>query len=74
MVNQLKAAIELQTAGIFNGDTTAGQFSFSAKGFMLAGNYSISGNRIEVRITQKPWLLSCKKIESEIRKYLDANP
>jgi len=41
---------------------------------MLAGNYSISGNRIEVRITQKPWLLSCKKIESEIRKYLDANP
>ncbi|MES2454193.1 MAG: hypothetical protein V4594_01575 [Bacteroidota bacterium] len=71
MVSQLKAAIESQTNGIYQGDTSAGSFSFTAKGFDLAGNYSISGDTVAVNITKKPWLLSCSKIESEIRKYLD---
>lgn len=71
MVSQLKSAIESQTNGIFQGDTSAGSFSFTAKGFDLAGNYNISGDVIDVNITKKPWLLSCNKIESEIRKYLD---
>lgn len=71
MVSQLKAAIESQTNGIFQGDTSSGSFSFTAKGFGLAGNYNIVGDVIDVNITKKPWLLSCKKIESEIRKYLD---
>lgn len=72
MVEQLKAAILAQTDGVFNGDATAGAFSFMAKGFALAGNYTISGDTIDVSITQKPWLLSCRRIESEIRKYLEA--
>jgi hypothetical protein len=71
MVVQLKAAIESQTDGIFQGDSSAGLFSFSAKGFDLAGNYTISGDTIAVNITQKPWLISCSKIEKEIRKYLE---
>jgi hypothetical protein len=71
MVDRLKMAIEAQTAGLFQGNTSAGEFSFSAKGFNLAGNYTISGDMIEVFITKKPWLLSCRKIESEIRNYLE---
>lgn len=71
MVVQLKAAIESQTNGIFQGDTSSGSFSFTAKGFDLAGSYSIRGDIIDVNISKKPWLLSCGKIESEIRKYLD---
>nr|WP_068890285.1 hypothetical protein [Pedobacter panaciterrae] len=71
MVDQLKAAIEGQTAGLFQGNTSAGAFSFSAKGFKLAGNYSITGDIVQVEVTDKPWLLSCRKIEAEIRKYLD---
>jgi hypothetical protein len=71
MVSQLKAAIESQTNGIFQGDTSSGSFSFTAKGFDLAGNYSIAGDIVDVSVTKKPWLLSCSKIESEIRKYLN---
>ena len=71
MVTQLKTAVEAQADGVFNGDASAGQFSFSARGFDLAGGYSISGDLIEVSVFKKPWLLSCKKIEAEIRKYLD---
>ncbi|WGQ10683.1 hypothetical protein QG516_03315 [Pedobacter gandavensis] len=70
MVDQLKAAIEVQTDGLFQGNTLAGEFSFSAKGFKLAGTYRITGDTIQVEITNKPWLLSCRKIEAEIRKYL----
>jgi len=71
MVMQLKKAVEAQADGVFNGDTSAGEFSFSARGFDLAGGYCISGDVIEVSVFKKPWLLSCKKIEAEIRKYLD---
>lgn len=71
MVNQLKIAIESQTDGIFQGDISAGLFSFSAKGFDLAGNYTINGDTVAVQITKKPWLLSCNKIEREIKKYLE---
>ncbi|MFA4870798.1 MAG: hypothetical protein WC623_21555 [Pedobacter sp.] len=71
MVGQLRAAIEGQTDGVFNGDVSSGAFSFSARGFELAGGYSISGDLVEVRIAKKPWLLSCRKIEAEIRKYLE---
>lgn len=71
MVSQLRAAIESQTDGVFQGDTSAGIFSFSAKGFDLAGNYTINGDTIDVNITDKPWLISCSKIEKEIRKYLE---
>lgn len=70
MLEQLKAAIETQTDGIVQGDTTLGEFSFVATGFQIAGNYSIIGDLIEVQISKKPWLLSCGKIESEIRKYM----
>ncbi|MCX2454359.1 hypothetical protein OQX61_24020 [Pedobacter sp. PLR] len=71
MVEQLKAAIESQTDGVFRGDVLSGEFSFSARGFELAGGYSISGDLVEVTVSKKPWLLSCRKIESEIRKYLE---
>lgn len=70
MVKQLKAAIESQTDGVFSGDVLSGEFSFSAKGFALAGGYSVLGDLVELTVSKKPWLLSCKKIESEIRKYL----
>lgn len=71
MIRQLQIAIESQTDGFFQGDTTTGMFSFTAKGFELAGNYHIEGDLVELNVTKKPWLLSCKRIESEIRSYLE---
>lgn len=71
MIQQLQIAIESQTNGLFEGDTTSGLFSFTAKGFELAGNYQINGDLVDLNITKKPWLLSCKRIETEIRTYIE---
>ena len=70
LVAQLKSAILSQSNAHFEGDNTTGAFAFTAMGFDIAGNYGINGDTIDVNITDKPFLLSCSKIESEIRKYL----
>lgn len=70
LVAQLKSAILSQSNAHFEGDNTTGAFAFTAMGFDIAGNYGINGDIIDVNITDKPFLLSCSKIELEIRKYL----
>lgn len=70
LVSQLTDAIKAEKEGFFVGDTSSGRFSFLAKGFTLAGSYEIEGDTVKVSIIRKPWLLSCRKIEAEIRKFL----
>lgn len=72
MVSKLEAAI-LGQQGSFQGDETSGEFSFSALGFSFRGNYTVSGDQIAVQVTDKPFLVSCGKIESEIKKYMTAD-
>jgi hypothetical protein len=70
LVTQLKSAILSQSNAHFEGDNGTGAFAFTAMSFDIAGNYVIEGDSIDVNITDKPFLVSCSKIESEIRKYL----
>lgn len=70
LVAQLRSAIMSQSNAHFEGDNTTGAFAFTAMGFDIAGNYGINGDIIEVNITDKPFLVSCSKIESEIKKFL----
>ena len=35
----------------------------------IAGNYKITGAEVEFNITNKPFIISCHRIEKEIRKY-----
>lgn len=72
MVSKLEAAI-LGQHGSFQGDETSGVFSFSAVGLSFRGNYLIRGDQISVEVTDKPFLVSCSKIESEIKKYITAD-
>lgn len=72
MVSKLEAAI-LGQHGLFQGDETSGEFSFSAMGFSFRGNYIIRGDQIAVEVTDKPFLVPCSKIESEIKKYMTAD-
>lgn len=72
MVSKLETAI-LGQHGSFQGDEAGGEFSFSAMGFSFRGNYTIIGDQIAVEITDKPFLVSCGKIESEIKKYMTAD-
>lgn len=71
MVSKLSSAI-LSQKGAFEGDETSGNFSFSAMGFTFAGRYTVNGDEVSVVVTDKPFLVSCSKIESEIRKYIAA--
>ena len=70
LVTQLRSAILSQSNAHFEGDNTTGAFAFTAMGFDIAGNYGINGDIIDVNITDKPFLVPCSKIESEIRKFL----
>jgi len=70
LVAQLKSAILSQSNAHFEGDNTTGAFAFTTMGFDIAGNYGINGDIIEVNITDKPFLVPCSKIESEIKKFL----
>ena len=54
----------------FVGDTQAGEFSGTTIVGRVSGAYSISGEKITVTITQRPSLLSVRRIKDEFVKFL----
>jgi hypothetical protein len=69
LVSRAKQAIQ-HAGGTFNGDTDAGAFDLKTPLGTVKGNYTIRENAIQVQITEKPLLLSCVRIEGELRNYL----
>ena len=66
-----KAAAAINNAGgIFNGGPEGGNFSVSTPLGNIAGGYVVSGQTIFFTISDKPFLLSCGRIEDEMRKYI----
>jgi len=56
--------------GRFQGDTESGSFAGkSVLGFIKGSYRSLSGEEIRIIITDKPFLVPYRTIESEIRKY-----
>lgn len=72
MIRNLETAI-LNQHGVFLGDENTGEFSFSTMGFTFRGTYAIEGDLVSVEITDKPFLVTCKKIETEIKKYIESD-
>ncbi|HXI00968.1 MAG TPA: hypothetical protein VNI52_11930 [Sphingobacteriaceae bacterium] len=67
-----KASTAIGNAGgIFNGNTDGGNFSISTPIGKIAGEYNVLGQVINFAITDKPFLLSCSRIEEELRKYIE---
>lgn len=56
--------------GTFTATETGGTFSVSIFLGTIAGSYNVTAGSIDVNITDKPWLISCGTIESELRKYV----
>jgi hypothetical protein len=56
----------------FEGDTRSGTFSGKSS-FLGAveGEYEINGDEVTIKITSKPFLISCKVLESKIREYFE---
>ncbi|CAN5812529.1 hypothetical protein BH11BAC7_BH11BAC7_30320 [soil metagenome] len=72
LIGKAKSAITA-AGGNFSGNTDNGNYEISTPVGKIAGSYSVNGNSIAFEITEKPFLVSCKKIEGELRKYLGAS-
>lgn len=69
LVDNLRNAI-LQVNGTFDGDVSHGVFRGDTPLGSFSGSYDVHGDEILIRVDDKPFLISCSRIESEIRKYL----
>lgn len=58
-----KSAVQSQ-GGNFTGDAGSGEFTVSVFGNKIAGNYTVSGQTLNVNITDKPFLVPCSAIEN----------
>ena len=63
--SRAKAAVEKQ-GGTFSGDSSSGQFSINVFG-NISGNYSVSGNQLQISIEEKPMMIPCGAIESALK-------
>ena len=68
-VTKAKSAVESQS-GTFNGDTNSGEFEVNVFGNNIKGNYVVSGQTLEVEITDKPFFVPCSMIESYLTKQI----
>lgn len=64
-----KRAVEGQ-GGNFSGDTNRGDFNVSVFGNKIVGNYVVSGQSLQINITDKPFMVPCSAIESFLKNQL----
>jgi len=64
-----KKAVQNQ-GGNFEGDTTRGDFDVSVFGNKIIGNYNVSGQTLDINITDKPFIVPCSAIESFLKNQL----
>lgn len=69
-VEKLKTAV-LNNGGRFSGDTTEGHLSVDTPLGFFEARYFIKDDTIDIDVLRKPFIISCKRIEEEIKKYLE---
>lgn len=63
-----RAKQELSKAGgAFNGDSVQGNFQVKTPLGSIEGNYNIEGQQIFITITDRPFFISCERIQKELR-------
>ena len=66
VVAKARSAVQNQ-GGDFNGDTNSGEFNVSVFGNRIAGNYTVSGQTLNIHITDKPFMVPCSAIEGFLK-------
>jgi hypothetical protein len=56
--------------GNFSGDTAEGHYSVWTPIGSVSGTYAVSGQSIQIDVTDKPIVLSCSLIEKKLNEYL----
>lgn len=71
LIEKAKSGIT-SMGGTFEGDTVKGKYSIPTQFGKVTGNYLVQENSIVFEIVNKPGVVSCKRIENELRKYLNS--
>jgi hypothetical protein len=66
-VLKAKNAVESQS-GVFNGDVNSGEFEVTVFGNNIKGNYRVTGQVLDIEITDKPFFVPCNMIETFLVK------
>ncbi len=57
--------------GAFNGDAASGNFKMPTPLGAIEGSYTILNSVIKIAITDKPFFVSCTRIQEELQKQLE---
>ena len=69
LVQKAQSAI-VNAGGKFNGDNASGGFIIPTPLGEVSGMYGVENQSFHISIEDKPFFLSCNKIESTLRDYL----
>lgn len=70
ILEKAKKTIESQS-GNFTGDENAGNFDVSIFGNTVIGSYTVTGQELNIDISEKPFLVPCNMIESFLKNQLN---
>jgi hypothetical protein len=56
--------------GSFAGNNSDGSFAINSPLGKVSGTYTVVGQSFNISITDKPFLVSCSRIEDELRKQI----
>jgi hypothetical protein len=68
-IGKARAAVESQN-GVFSGDDNSGHFEVTVFGNTIKGNYTVTGQILNLIITDKPFFVPCSTIESFLLKQI----
>lgn len=69
LIQKAKEGIS-QAKGSFDGDEVSGSFKVPTPLGSIAGTYEVEASAITITVQNKPMLLGCGRIESELRKFM----
>lgn len=69
VLEKAKKAVQGQ-GGSFDGDESRGDFTVSVFGNKIIGNYTVSGQTLNVVITDKPFMVPCSAIEGFLKNQI----
>ncbi|MEO6070399.1 MAG: hypothetical protein ABIN57_07465 [Chitinophagaceae bacterium] len=72
VLSKAKAAVNSQ-GGNFEGNEDAGNFGLSVMGNSIQGTYTVTGQNLNVTITDKPFFVPCSTIEGFLKNQLTSN-
>ena len=73
IINSADQAITNAGGHLTRDTQTTGSFILPTHAGTIRGNYAVTGNNFDIVITQKPFLVSCNRIEEELRKQINGN-